>query len=437
MQNYLMFIVGTGISCFINAIILYQFIEERNERIYNNRPLYDILKIVICLLIAVINLLQNPVLNIMSWLLLISIFYLVMYRNMNKKYIQRIIEIPSLILLLTISETVGVVILEFIFWKTRIDTIDSMIIYGLNVTFSKLVVLIVYNFGISRLWKSENTAKKLTSNEILIQTIIILYSAANLSVIVLTISQVSIVTDRILLLMNMGCILAADLYFLYFYKFAQENNQLKFKLDLLEQQSLIQYEYYTAQEDKYYESVKILHDVNKHLKVLEDIYKTKEDKLATVYTKEIGQILLPLVVQEYTNHPILNIILNDKKKCAQHNGIRFDLEIGAVNLNFMEAMEITTVFGNLLDNAIEACERVTGDKYIEMKLDSYNDFIAVKVSNSSQPIKEWSIGKPISKKGKNHGIGLINVENIIKKYDGSILLEEEKGKFVCSIIFNS
>lgn len=437
MQNYLMFIVGTGISCFVNAIILYRFIEERNERIYNNKSLYNILKLVIGLMVAGINLLRNPVLNIMSWLILLSAFYLLMYRNMYKKYIQRVIEIPVLILILTISETVGVLILEFIFLKIGIYSIDSMLMYGLNVTFSKLVVLIVYNFGITRLWKDENEVRKLTTNEIFIQVIIILYSAANLSVIVLTLSQVTTVTDQILLLMNMGCILAADLYFLYFYKFAEENNRLKFKLDLLEQQSLIQYEYYTAQEDKYHESIKILHDVNKHLRVLEDIYKTKEDKLATVYTKEISQILLPLVLKEYTNHPILNIILNDKKKSARHNGIRFELEIGLVDLNFMEAMELTTVFGNLLDNAIEACERITGDKYIEMKLDSYNDLIAIKIINSTQPIKEWSFGKPISKKGKNHGIGLINVENIIKKYDGNMLLEEENGKFVCSIIFNS
>jgi sensor histidine kinase YesM len=52
------------------------------------------------------------------------------------------------------------------------------------------------------------------------------------------------------------------------------------------------------------------------------------------------------------------------------------------------------------------------------------------------PIEKWYLGKPVSRKGKNHGIGLLNVENIIKKYDGSMVLEEVNKKFSCKIIFN-
>ncbi len=436
MEN-LVFIFGTGISCFINAIILYQFIEARNERAIDNKFLYFVIKIGIALLILGVNLLRKPVLNIISWLLFINIFNLSMYRNSNKKIIQRVIEIPALILILTVCETAGVVVLEFVFWGMEIDVIDSVLMEGLNVLFSKLVVLIIYNFIIRRLWKDEDIGDKLTYNEILIQINIILFSVANLSVIILAISRVTTVTECILLFTNMGCILATDLYFLYFFKFAHENNHLKFKLELIEQQAMIQYEYYVAQKDKYHESVKIIHDVNKHLKILEDIYRVKEDNLAIAYTKEISQILLPLVVKDYTDHPIMNILLNDKKKCAELYGIRFNLEIGAINLNFMESMEVTTLFGNLLDNAIEACNEITDNKYINMRLDSYNDFIVINIINSSKPIKEWLSGKPVSKKGKNHGIGLKNVENIIKKYDGNILLEEKNGEFSCKIIFNN
>lgn len=45
-------------------------------------------------------------------------------------------------------------------------------------------------------------------------------------------------------------------------------------------------------------------------------------------------------------------------------------------------------------------------------------------------------GRPISDKGTNHGIGILNVENIVKKYDGNMLLEEKKAIFCCDIIFN-
>ena len=49
----------------------------------------------------------------------------------------------------------------------------------------------------------------------------------------------------------------------------------------------------------------------------------------------------------------------------------------------------------------------------------------------------WYHGKPVSRKGKNHGIGLINVENTIKKYNGNMILKEKQGEFVCDIILNS
>ena len=130
------------------------------------------------------------------------------------------------------------------------------------------------------------------------------------------------------------------------------------------------------------------------------------------------------------------MLLNDKKRKACLHSIEFNLEIGAVDLSFMEPIEVTTVFGNLLDNAIEACDMVPNNRFIDMKLDKYNEFIVINITNRTMPIEKWYLGKPVSRKGKNHGIGLLNVENIIKKYDGSMVLEEVNKKFSCKIIFN-
>jgi sensor histidine kinase regulating citrate/malate metabolism len=234
----------------------------------------------------------------------------------------------------------------------------------------------------------------------------------------------------------MGCILIADLYFSYFARFVEENSQLKIKLKLLEQQSTLQYEFYEEQGEKYNESIKILHDVNKHLNMIENLYEAKKDDMAKTYAKEIGQMLIPLSLEDYTNNPILNVLLNDKKRIASIHSICFNLDIGGVDLSFMEPIEVTTVFGNLLDNAIEACDLVPGHRYIDMKLNTYNEFIVLNISNCTIPIEKWNFGKPVSRKGKSHGIGLLNVENIIKKYNGSMVLEEANKKFSCKIIFN-
>lgn len=436
MNEYIIFLLCMIVSSLILSVIFFQFIEERNKRIYKNRFFYFALKTGFCLLLIIINLLNQPILNFISLSIMLSAANAIFYVNTDKNRILRILEIPVLILILSICEAIGGLFLQFILLKLHIDNIHLILLDGLETAFSKLFVIIFYYLVISKLWRSNLIIVKFTKTQYFIELIIILFSIANLAVIFLVVSKGTSGSERILLLINMGCILFADLYFLYFARFIEENSQLKMKLRLSEQQALFQYEYYAEQEKKYNESVKIFHDVNKHLKMIENIYQSKEDEIAATYAREIGQILIPLALEEYSNNPILNVLLNDKKRTADYHNIKFDIEAAGINLDFMEAAEITTIFGNLLDNAIEACDRVQKNKHISIKMEKFNDFIAINISNATLPIEKWSYGKPLSTKGKKHGIGLLNVENTIRKYNGSLVLKEEKNVFSCEIILN-
>lgn len=435
MESYIIFIYGSIISCMVNIVIVFQFIEERNERIYQKRCLYFFVKTGVFIALVCLNLLNNPIINILSWIVLPGTVNLLLFHHINKKVIHRLVDVTVLILILSICEAVGVEVLDYILWKFQIHNVEPIMAKSMEITFSKLFVLISYYQIIAKLWKEE-AGRTFNRTQCLIEIIVILYSIANLAVIFLVISKVNSQKDHILILVNMGCILIADLYFSYFARFVEENSQLKIKLKLLEQQSTLQYEFYEDQEEKYNESIKILHDVNKHLNLIESLYEAKEHDTAITYAREIGQMLMPLSLEDYTNNPILNVLLNDKKRIACLHSIEFNLEIGAVDLSFMEPIEVTTVFGNLLDNAIEACDMVPNNRFIDMKLDKYNEFIVINITNRTMPIEKWYLGKPVSRKGKNHGIGLLNVENIIKKYDGSMVLEEVNKKFSCKIIFN-
>ncbi len=139
------------------------------------------------------------------------------------------------------------VILEYILLKFQIHGIQPVMIKSMELTFSKLVVLIVYYLIITRLWR-EDFAVKYTITQCLIQVIIILFSMTNIAVIIVAIPKITNISEYILILINMGCILFADLYFLYLARFVEENNQLKVKLKLLEQQSSLQYEFYEDQK---------------------------------------------------------------------------------------------------------------------------------------------------------------------------------------------
>lgn len=56
----------------------------------------------------------------------------------------------------------------------------------------------------------------------------------------------------------------------------------------------------------------------------------------------------------------------------REKGISVTIKVDNVNLNFLAPIDITTIFGNLLDNAIEAAEKLEEEKYISIKIGSYH-----------------------------------------------------------------
>ena len=62
--------------------------------------------------------------------------------------------------------------------------------------------------------------------------------------------------------------------------------------------------------------------------------------------------------------------------------------------------------------------------------------ISIRIENNCTTVK-WKNGVPVSEKGQNHGMGLLNVRRSIEKYDGSIKLKEEDNIFIVDIFLNS
>ena len=177
----------------------------------------------------------------------------------------------------------------------------------------------------------------------------------------------------------MGCIVLADLYLLYYVKMADEKRYYENRVKALEQQAKMQYEYYLAQTEKYSLTVRILHDVDKHIRAIENLYGTEREHTAGEYAEAIRSTLAPLIPISYIENPILNILLTDKNAVMQEKGIHSDIKIDNVDLSYIEPIDITTIFGNLLDNAIEAAANADGDKYIFIKISAYHKMTVVHI----------------------------------------------------------
>jgi two-component system sensor histidine kinase AgrC len=177
MENYIIFISGSIISCLVNCVIVFQFIEERNERAYHNPYLYFFIKAAVSIIIVCLNLLNQPVINILSWIILPCLVNITLFHHMNKKIIHRLADITILILILSICEAVGVEILDYFLWKFQILHVDPIMAESMEITFSKLFVLFSYYQVIAKLWR-EDLNRTFNKTQCLIELIVILYSIA-------------------------------------------------------------------------------------------------------------------------------------------------------------------------------------------------------------------------------------------------------------------
>ncbi|MFP3154688.1 GHKL domain-containing protein [Lachnospiraceae bacterium ZAX-1] len=357
---------------------------------------------------------NSSLLNLIVWLMVVGICAYCLYYEDSDKPLRRVIECETLVLCLSASESLGEMLIQWILQLMEIKVDEPIMLHCLEMTFSKIVLIFLYYAGISRLMRKNHVLQSKIQYRIYV--IILAYSLINMLVIAEGFVQRK---ANYLWVVSMGCIVLADLYLLYFVKIANEKNYYENQVELLKQQASMQYQYYVIQAEKYNTTIQILHDVDKHIKVIEELHMSNQGDLAVEYAKQINRMLNPLIPTKYTGNPILDILLTDKVLSMKEKNIQFEAQIDNVDLKHIEPINATIIFGNLLDNSIEAAEKVNGKKSIRVKVGAYRQIVAVRIENCSNCV-QWKNGMPVSKNGKDRGIGILNVQQCIKKYDGDI-----------------
>lgn len=103
-------------------------------------------------------------------------------------------------------------------------------------------------------------------------------------------------------------------------------------------------------------------------------------------------------------------------------------------LDFMDETDITSIFANLMDNAIESCDEVTGKKVISIKMCRINDFLYIDLMNSFSGKIIQNNGKFKSTKAGHKGYGMTSIQMAIEKYDGYMVTEQNDDIFISEIV---
>ncbi len=209
----------------------------------------------------------------------------------------------------------------------------------------------------------------------------------------------------------------------------------KYEKNLLEQQNNA----YLNQLNIIKESQKnikmLKHDMKNHVISIQNMIKNKRNIELNNYLQTILDNANNK--KEYVNsgNAEVDSLLNYKINEAVELGSELEIDINIPNNFNVELFDLVVILGNLLDNALDALKKVSEKYlYVEMKLEKSMLFTTIK--NTFNGTINKSNDKILTTKNdmNDHGLGLINVENIINKYNGSLDIEYNNNVFSVDVV---
>ncbi len=200
------------------------------------------------------------------------------------------------------------------------------------------------------------------------------------------------------------------------------NRSIKRKSEEYEKQLKIQLRQYELLSESSKEIRCIRHD-NNNLRIgLIKLIKDGRTDEALKMLEDDNNILSGSLMKYDTGNGIVDALLTEKHIRAEKNRTRIIFE-GAVN-DDLEPADLCVIFGNTVDNAIEACEKIPDDeeKSVHIRSIKKSGMMVIIVENPVGRKVEIRNGLPLTSKKdkKSHGFGLYSLRKVIKKYDGEL-----------------
>ena len=327
----------------------------------------------------------------------------------------------------TVFITCIIVLAEFISYKVYSTDLGGALKKNEHISIKEILIYLLILLCIYYIIKFITCIKsKIAINLyiILISTLCIIFSI--LISIEDKISGSNIAFSAIIML----CIVAVSIYvYIRLIEYHNEN----FKIGIIEKQN----KYYKQQLltinklSKTSKSVK--HDYKNHMSVIKSLLDNENFDELKKYVNNICNKISEIEKLNYTENIVINSILSFKIDEIKESCIKYEFNIKIPKDLNINSVDITIILSNLLDNAIEACKRdsKTLNKYINLDLMFKDNLLIIKCKNSFDGF--------INEKGKNIitrkdnkvdcGIGIFNVENVVKKYNGFMEISYDENNF--------
>ena len=233
---------------------------------------------------------------------------------------------------------------------------------------------------------------------------------------------------------------AALIYFWQKYRILLAERQKHF----IEKQQVKAMKKRLEEAENFYGSIrKVRHEMKNHMANIKGLAGAGEYGEIEDYVRRMDETMQELEYKYVTGNAVTDVIINDKCRRAEKAGIRFDADFrygGEIPV-----FDMGIILNNLLDNAIEACEKLeTGKGFIHLSLKQKKQFLLLEVENGfdgAVPVQSGGgLALPTTKQSilpgiiAEHGIGLENVRDVAEKYFGGVNIKVKGDVFHVTVM---
>lgn len=192
---------------------------------------------------------------------------------------------------------------------------------------------------------------------------------------------------------------------------------------------------YKMLAEQYRQEERLRHDMKNHIIALLALSRNKEWEKMDDYLKNMVGFALD-IGGDMTGNRAMDALLYQKRKQAEEKNINWECDVQIPKECYINEFDLCVLFGNILDNALKACERLPREEYrfLNIQARTVKKCFLIEVTNSMDRTEKYTEEFTNKEKVQEHGIGLLNVCDVVNKYNGVVNTEAEKGIFGISIL---
>lgn len=388
---------------------------------------------------------SNTIINAVVYLLCLEGIAFIMCKGswMKKLFMVLIFDVFTVILEAIVINSIS------LFRGTDVDNVAENEAMSNSILILTQMLISVIMFFIIYIWRKQKEYSVSTSQWL---GLLLVSLGCFISICIMTVEMANINEISIANEVSMGylvvCIILAFINFIsyYFYVNIAQKNKMKAQTELQMKQIFMYEQWYEEIKNVRDETSSFRHDMKNHFSCMMNICESKSDsdkKLLEIerYLNSIGHEYRGLLDSAESGSMAIDAVTGIKKSYAEARGINFNMYIHIPFGMKCDSMDMVIILGNLLDNAIEACEKIKDGKKIDLLIEYNKKNLVIKVENSynGELYEEKKAGNrqgfPKTTKGDftQHGIGMQNVKKIVEKYNGEMSWKADNNTFKVNI----